>query len=247
MSPDRHDRVSELYHEASGRPPEKREAFLTEACGDDVALRAEVESLLRFEGAASPFLEKPAAAFAARTEMRNRRLGPYTIIAPLGAGGMGEVYRARDSKLGRDVAIKILPSYFTSDPERRSRFAREARLLATLNHPHIGAIYGLEEADGVTALVLELVEGPTLADSLERGPLPIAEALTIARQLDRPVSVATEIIVRFVFGVVVGFFLVAALNTSRVPGFAFYVWGVPLVLGIIFMSSDRPVIRGLEI
>ena len=82
--------------------------------------------------------------------MIDRQLGSYTIVAPLGAGGMGEVYRARDSKLGRDVAIKILPSHFTADPERRARFAREARLLATLNHPHIGAIYGLEEADGVT-------------------------------------------------------------------------------------------------
>ena len=91
--------------------------------------------------------------------MIDRQLGPYTIVAPLGAGGMGEVYRARDSKLGRDVAIKILPSHFTADPERRARFAREARMLATLNHPHIGAIYGLEEADGVSALVLELVEG----------------------------------------------------------------------------------------
>ena len=96
---------------------------------------------------------------------------------------MGEVYRARDSKLGRDVAIKILPSHFTSDLERRARFAREARLLATLNHPHIGAIYELEETDGVTALVLELVEGPTLADRLARGPLPILEALAIARQI----------------------------------------------------------------
>ena len=109
--------------------------------------------------------------------------GTYTIVAPLGAGGMGEVYRARDSKLGRDVAIKILPAHFTADPERRSRFAREARLLATLNHPNIGGIYGLEETDGVTALVLELVEGPTLADRLARGPLPISEALAIARQI----------------------------------------------------------------
>ena len=100
--------------------------------------------------------------------MIERQIGPYTIVAPLGAGGMGEVYRARDSKLGRDVAIKILPSHFTADPERRARFAREARTLATLNHPHIGAIYGLEESDGITALVLELVEGPTLADRLGR-------------------------------------------------------------------------------
>ena len=124
--------------------------------------------------------------------MVGRQLGPYTILAPLGAGGMGEVYRARDSKLGRDVAIKILPSHFTADPERRARFAREARLLATLNHPHIGAIYGLEETDGVTALVLELVEGPTLADRLERGPLPIAEALAIARQIAEALDAAHE-------------------------------------------------------
>ncbi len=124
--------------------------------------------------------------------MIGRQLGPYTIVAPLGAGGMGEVYRARDTKLGRDVAIKILPSHFTADPERRARFAREARLLATLNHPHIGAIYGLEEADGVTALVLELVEGPTLADRLARGPLPIAEALAIARQIAEALDAAHE-------------------------------------------------------
>ena len=129
--------------------------------------------------------------------MIGRQLGPYAIIAPLGAGGMGEVYRARDTKLGRDVAIKILPSHFTADPERRARFAREARLLATLNHPHIGAIYGLEETDGVTALVLELVEGQTLADRLARGPLPIRRgprdrapdcrrARRSARKRDRP-------------------------------------------------------------
>ncbi len=124
--------------------------------------------------------------------MLNRRLGPYAILTPLGAGGMGEVYRARDSKLGRDVAIKILPSHFTSDPERRSRFAREARLLATLNHPNIGAIYGLEETDGITALVLELVEGPTLADRLARGPLPVADALAIARQIAEALEAAHE-------------------------------------------------------
>ena len=124
--------------------------------------------------------------------MIGRQLGPYAILAPLGAGGMGEVYRARDSKLGRDVAIKILPSHFTADPERRARFAREARLLATLNHPHIGAIYGLEETDGVTALVLELVEGPTLADRLARGPLPIPEALAIARQIAEALDAAHE-------------------------------------------------------
>ncbi len=163
------------------------------------ALRQEVESLLGYESDSARFLERPAALVAGdmagrpdESQMIGRQLGPYTIVAPLGAGGMGEVYRARDSKLGRDVAIKILPSHFTADPERRARFAREARLLATLNHPHIGAIYGLEETDGVTALVLELVEGPTLADRLARGPLPIPEALAIARQIAEALDAAHE-------------------------------------------------------
>ena len=120
------------------------------------------------------------------------RLGPYEIQSPLGAGGMGEVYRARDTKLGRDVAIKILPHVFTNDPERLARFEREARLLAALNHPNIGAIYGLEEADGVRALVLELVEGETLADRIRRGPVPVADALTIARQIVDALDAAHE-------------------------------------------------------
>ncbi len=103
-----------------------------------------------------------------------RRIGIYEVHARIGAGGMGEVYRARDTKLGRDVAIKILPTLFTSDPDRLARFEREARVLASLNHPHIGAIYGLEDADGVRALVLELVDGETLADRIARGPIPAA-------------------------------------------------------------------------
>ncbi len=111
------------------------------------------------------------------------KLGPYEIVAPLGAGGMGEVYRARDSKLGRDVALKLLPSLFTADADRVARFEREARLLASLNHPHIGAIYGFEEAGNTPALVLELVEGETLDDRLCRGPLPLSEALTVAQQI----------------------------------------------------------------
>jgi serine/threonine protein kinase len=197
MKPDRRrSQISELYHAALDRPPADRDAFLLEACGQDAALRQEVESLLAYESASSQFLESPAAAVAAgglaRADAVGRQLGPYTIVAPLGAGGMGEVYRARDSKLGRDVAIKILPSHFTADPERRARFAREARLLATLNHPHIGAIYGLEETDGVSALVLELVEGQTLADRLERGALPIPQALTIARQIAEALDAAHE-------------------------------------------------------
>jgi serine/threonine protein kinase len=105
---------------------------------------------------------------------------------------MGEVYRASDQKLGRDVAIKVLPAAFTSDQERLTRFAREARILAALNHPHIGAIYGVEDAGAVRALVLELVDGPTLADRILRGRIPVAEALTIARQIADALEAAHE-------------------------------------------------------
>ncbi|HEY7369461.1 MAG TPA: serine/threonine-protein kinase, partial [Thermoanaerobaculia bacterium] len=111
------------------------------------------------------------------------RLGPYEILSPLGAGGMGEVYRARDTRLNRDVAIKILPEAFAEDPERLARFQREAQVLASLNHPHIAHIHGLEEAGTGRALVLELVEGETLADRIAQGPFPLEEALEIARQI----------------------------------------------------------------
>ena len=100
------------------------------------------------------------------------RLGQYEVTAPLGAGGMGEVFRARDTKLGRDVALKVLPAAYASHPDRLSRFRREAQILAALSHPNIGAIFGLEEAGGTTALVLELVEGPTLAEKLAGSGLP---------------------------------------------------------------------------
>jgi serine/threonine protein kinase len=120
------------------------------------------------------------------------RLGPYEIQAPLGAGGMGEVYRARDTKLGRAVAIKILPEVFTSDPERLARFEREARMLAALNHSNIGAIYGIEDAGGFRALVLELVGGETLAERLRRGSVPLREALKIAGQIVDALEAAHE-------------------------------------------------------
>ena len=120
------------------------------------------------------------------------RLGSYEIVSPLGVGGMGEVWRARDSKLDRDVALKILPDLFATDPDRLARFRREAQLLAALNHPHIGAIYGLEESNGMEALVLELVEGPTLADRIAAGPLPLDEALPIARQIVDALEAAHE-------------------------------------------------------
>ena len=122
----------------------------------------------------------------------NTTLSHYRIVSKIGAGGMGEVYRARDSKLNREVAIKVLPEAFAQDPERVARFQREAQVLASLNHPNIAAIYGLEESDGIRALVMELVEGPTLADRIAAGPIPFDEVLTIARQIADALEVAHE-------------------------------------------------------
>ena len=119
-------------------------------------------------------------------------LGPYVIVAPLGAGGMGEVYRARDTKLGREVAIKVLPEAVAQDTERLARFEREAHVLASLNHPRIAAIYGLEESEGRRGLVLELVEGETLAERVAAGPVPIDETLVIARQVAEALEAAHE-------------------------------------------------------
>ena len=120
------------------------------------------------------------------------RLGPYEVAALLGEGGMGQVYRATDTRLKRQVAIKILPPSVAADHERLARFQREAEVLASLNHPNIGAIHGLEESDGVEALVMELVEGPTLADRIASGPIPLDEALPIARQIAEALEAAHE-------------------------------------------------------
>src|SRR6202162_5490321 len=120
------------------------------------------------------------------------KLGSYEIVSPLGAGGMGEVYRARDTRLGREVALKVLPTAFASDPERMARFQREAQVLASLNHPRIGAIYGFEDSGGVRALVMELIEGLTLADRIARGAIPVDEALPIAREIAEALEAAHD-------------------------------------------------------
>ena len=120
------------------------------------------------------------------------RLGPYEITGAIGAGGMGEVYRAHDSSLGRDVAIKILPESFAHDPERLARFEREAKTLASLNHPHIAHVYGFETSAGVPALVMELVDGSTLADRIGKGPIPLDESLYIAGRLPRHLKLRTS-------------------------------------------------------
>ena len=207
MTPERWKRTEEIYHAAYALPPGERAAFLAAACAEEEDLRRDVESLLTESESDGGFPEMPALALPAHfmqdpapTAMTGRSVGSYQLTMMLGAGGMGEVYKARDTKLDRDVAIKILPRAFTSDPDRLARFEREARMLALVNHPNICAIYGLEEADGLRFLVLELVEGATLAHRLENVPrpppagggLPLADVLNIARQVTGALEVAHE-------------------------------------------------------
>jgi serine/threonine protein kinase/Tol biopolymer transport system component len=197
VTPERLRAIERLFHEARERTPAERDAFLAHACADDPALRREVESLLAQPPAG--MIDAPVDALvaglvspAAPRLAPGASVGPYRIERLLAVGGMGEVYRARDTTLGRDVAIKILPRDFTSSAERLARFEREARMLAALNHPNIGAIYGLEAANDVKALVLELVEGETLAERIHRGRVPVTEALTIARQIADALDAAHE-------------------------------------------------------
>jgi eukaryotic-like serine/threonine-protein kinase len=191
-------RLEELCHAALERPAHERDAFLAEACGADEELRREAASLLDRDARAEEFLATPLGELAAKaltssldgTAHREesslsigQRIGVYEIRVRVGAGGMGEVYRAHDHRLGRDVAIKVLPPDFSADAARLARFEREARLLASLSHPHIGAIYGLEASGDVPALVLEFIEGETLDTRIARGPLAVTQALTLAVQI----------------------------------------------------------------
>ena len=192
---DRWRRVEALCQAALERPAAERGAFLRGACSDD-QLRHEVETLLGREPAAERFLETGVGAAVAAVmptpPLHGRRVGPFVVGPLLGAGAMGEVYRARDVDLNREVALKILPEPFALDSDRLARFKREAQVLASLNHPNIATIHGFEVSNGVQALVLELVEGPTLADRIARGPVPIVEALPIARQIAEGLEAAHE-------------------------------------------------------
>ena len=197
------ERVFAVFDAAVALPKAERDAYVASECGDDAHVREEVRSLLAAHDEADGFLSgqrshgrehKPAvalmAAAAETAAFIGREFGPYTIVDLLGRGGMGDVYRARDRQLDRDVAIKILPLLFTKETDRLVRFEREAKILAALNHPHIGAIYGLERVDGMPALVLELVDGPTLAERLLQGPLTLKNTVAIAMQIADALEVA---------------------------------------------------------
>ena len=196
--PDEWKQISDLYHAALKVPESERTAFLqTCIASDDV--RREVASLLANERAGEHLLESPALEVAAGMMTDSapvltigQTLAHYQIKSRLGKGGMGEVYRAHDGKLGRDVAIKTLPPEFARDPERVARLNREAKVLASLNHPNIAAIYGLEEFGGTNFLVLELAEGQTLAQKISKGTLSVEEALAICVQIAEGLEAAHE-------------------------------------------------------
>jgi len=196
-------RVKEIFDSALGRTPHARRAFVRETCRGDEALRREVESLLAAHADAEGFAETPAIAALAQAALYTGQpagaalapgveIGPYRIIGPLDSGAMGEVYRARDNRLARDVAVKVLPAALSADAERIARLEREARLLAALNHPHIATIHSLEVSNGVCALVMELIEGPTLAEHLATGALATNRALDIAHQIAEALEAAHE-------------------------------------------------------
>lgn len=177
MNPERWKRVNSLFHEALEKNATDRAAFLQQATAGDASLRREVESLLAAHGSASDFMEVPAYGvapelmFEEAANLSGRTVGPYRVLHEIGRGGMGVVYAAEDTRLGRRVALKALPPDYSADPTRRERLRREARAAAALTHPAIATIYALEEIDDALYIVSELVRGRTLREELRDGPL----------------------------------------------------------------------------
>jgi eukaryotic-like serine/threonine-protein kinase len=201
VTPERWREIERLYYAALERDAAERAAFLNEACGGDDGLRREIESLVAYHGAANDFMAHPAvtadvarfsplASAVRRTQESSvpgrfvgRVFGSYEVQALIAAGGMGEVYRAVDTRLNRTVAIKTLPGQLSDDPDRQERFRREANIVSSLNHPHICTLYDVGIQDGIHYLVMEHIDGETLQTRLERGPLPLVRALEYATQM----------------------------------------------------------------
>src|SRR5262245_33603643 len=200
----RWSQVETLYHAALEREPGAREAFLAQACVGDEELRREVEELLRYDGAAESFIKGNALAFEARRLepeelsqtapqlLPGQSIGAYKILALLGRGGMGVVYRARDERLRRDVAVKMLPASFAHDADRLRRFEQEAHATSALNHPNIMTIYDIGAHEGAPFIVAELLEGAELRSQLEQGALPVRRSLEYARQITAGLAAAHE-------------------------------------------------------
>jgi eukaryotic-like serine/threonine-protein kinase len=190
MSSDRWKDIETIYHSALERSGSERTAFIREACSGDDGLQREVESLLGYDTLAAPFIDKHVLQVAAQglagdmaRSMLGRQIGAYKIVSLLGAGGMGEVYRATDTRLNRTVVVKVLSSHLSLRPDLRKRFEREARAISNLNHPHICTLYDIGQAEGFDYLVMEYLEGETLAKRLKKGPLPTEQLLKIAIEI----------------------------------------------------------------
>jgi serine/threonine protein kinase len=199
MTPERYQRVKELFHSALELTPDERPAFLAEACGDDAALLAKVEALVAADQEPGSFMDAPAYAVAAEMLTENstgalvgQSIGHYQVLSLLGSGGMGDVYLATDTRLGRKVALKLLPDYLTDDESRIRRFRQEARAASALNHPNVLTIYEIEQACGRYFIATEFVEGETLRQCLKGGRLGPGEALGVAAQIADALSKAHQ-------------------------------------------------------
>jgi eukaryotic-like serine/threonine-protein kinase len=199
MEPERWNEIENLYTSALERDIRERAAFLDQACAGDEALRQEVESLLACQVEAESFIEAPALEIAAKLladeqadSAPKQRIGPYKLGVKLGAGGMGEVYLAQDARLGRKVALKLLPAEFTSDPDRLLRFQQEARAASALNHPNIITIYEIGQVESVHFIATEFIDGETLRQRMEQTQMSLPEALDIALQVAQALEAAHE-------------------------------------------------------
>ena len=202
-SPDRQQQLKELYNVALERAAGERRSFLAEACAGDEELRHELESLLGYQARAEAFIETPLPQLATEllatdlaASLVGRRIGHYHVLARIGAGGMGEVFLAEDTRLGRKVALKLLPAKFTSDPTRVRRFEREARAASALNHPNILTIHEIGQAStdlgGIHFIATEFIEGETLRERLARGGVDLTVALDVAAQIAAALAAAHD-------------------------------------------------------
>ena len=189
MTPEQYEKIGALFAAAKGLPADQRSAFLTQACGSDGALRQEVQALLDCDGQTDNFIDSPVMQSPVR-ELSGTQIDHYRIVSLLGRGGMGEVYHARDTRLDRDVALKILPSIYSTDTDRLRRFEQEARAVGRLNHPNVLTVFDVGTYQGAPYIITELLEGEELRAQLNRGSIPPRRALQYAHQIANGLAAA---------------------------------------------------------
>ena len=199
MTPERWQQIDEIFHAALEREPSQRAEFVARACPGDESLRNEVESLIAAHGQTGGFFEPAPSALAADLlgedpgeSMLGRMIGHYKILSLLGVGGMGEVYQAQDTRLGRQIALKLLPAQFTQDKERLQRFEREAHAASALNHPNILTIHEIGQADGTTFIATEFIDGQTLRQQMAGKRMKLGEMLDVGIQVSNALAAAHQ-------------------------------------------------------